>query len=82
MRILRVGIVPFALVVLGCSPEPRYNDATESDSAAVATGKSTSPPGAAARPRPVRVDPKKPPKPSAGSQVPGKRSGNLLEGGQ
>jgi hypothetical protein len=82
MRILRVGIVPFALVFLGCSFEPQYNAATESDAAAVATGKTSSPPGGAARPRKIRADPNKPPKPPAGSQVPGKRSGNLLDGGR
>jgi hypothetical protein len=82
MRILHVGILPLALATLGCSFEPQYNAATESEAAEVASGKTTSPPGGAAKPRKVRADPNKPPKPVAGTQLPGKRTGNLLDGGQ
>ena len=82
MRILLVGIVPLALVALGCSFEPRYNAATESEAAEVASAKAASSPGGAAKPRRIRADPNKPPKPPAGGQLPAKRTGNVLNGGQ
>ena len=43
MRILRLWIAPLVLVVPGCSFEPRYNIATESEAAAVTSEKTASP---------------------------------------
>jgi hypothetical protein len=82
MRIRRIGIVPLAFAVVGCSFEPQYNAATESEAAGLTSGRAITQPRNAAKPRNIRADPKKPPKPPAGGQIPGKRSGNFLEGGQ